>query len=77
MAALKYRDIKEMPEQALLEKLDDLRKELIKLRGQASTGTPIKNPNQIKEIKKTIARIKTAINQKKIQKNKKEVKTSK
>jgi ribosomal protein L29 len=43
----------------LNSKLSEIRKELIKLNTQVSRGTTLKNPGQIKQIKKTIARILT------------------
>ena len=53
-----------MNEKSLKLKIDELNKELIKLNAQVATGSTIKNPKQIREIKKTIARIKTTIKQK-------------
>ena len=53
-----------MNEESLNLKINELNKELIKLNAQVATGTTIKNPMQIREIKKTIARIKTSIKQK-------------
>jgi len=51
------------------KKLSELNSELIKLKGQASTGTPPKNPGQIKQIKRTIAQILTIQNQKSKEEN--------
>jgi len=48
-----------MNEKALEEKLNELRIELIKINAQISMGTVPENPGKIKEIKRTIARIKT------------------
>ncbi|MBS3098177.1 50S ribosomal protein L29 [Candidatus Woesearchaeota archaeon] len=62
---LKIREIKAMSKEELTAKLEELRKELVKNNAQIATGTTPKNPGQIKEIKKTIARILTVINQKK------------
>ena len=44
------------------EKLLDLRKEIMKIKTQISTGTTPENPGRVREVKKTIARIITAIN---------------
>ena len=41
------------------KKLDEINLELMKLKGQVSTGSNPKNPSQIKILKKTIARLKT------------------
>lgn len=53
-----------MNEEALKSKLTDLRKELIKVNSQISTGTLPENPGRVKEIKRTIARLITNLNQK-------------
>lgn len=70
MALIRKNELKQMNETQLKGKLTDLKKELMKLRAQAASGTPPQNPGQVKEIKRTIARILTKFNQKK-----KEVKT--
>lgn len=48
-----------MNEQALDNKLSDLRRELMLVNAQISAGTVPENPGRVKEIKKTIARILT------------------
>ena len=53
-------------------KLAEFRKELVKLNAQASMGTAMKNPGQLKQTKKNIARMMTLINQQKM--NQKEAK---
>ena len=63
MASIKLKDIKNMQPSQLEDKLSDLKKELIKLNAQVATGTNPQNPGQIRQIRKTIARIKTVINQ--------------
>ena len=72
MALIRKNELKQMNETQLKSKLMDLKKELMKLRAQSASGTPPQNPGQIKEIKRTIARILTRFNQKSKQK---EVKT--
>lgn len=64
MAIIKKNDLKQMDEEMLKKKLDDLRREIIKINAQISTGTPPENPGRVREIKKTIARILTMLNQK-------------
>lgn len=44
--------------------LNDLNMKLIKLNLQVSTGTALKKPKEIRELKKDIARILTSKNQK-------------
>ena len=65
MSILTKNDFKQMNEVQLNEKLLDLRKELMKINTQISTGTTPENPGGVREVKKTIARIITAINLKK------------
>ena len=47
------------------KKLIEAKTELIKLNSQVATGTTIKSPGQIKQLKKTIAKIKTLQNEQK------------
>ncbi|MFH1649382.1 MAG: 50S ribosomal protein L29 [Candidatus Woesearchaeota archaeon] len=57
---MKFQDISRMNDEALVKKEQELKMDLMKLQAQSSTGTPPKNPNQIKLIKRTIAQIRTA-----------------
>ncbi len=59
MAILKSRKIREMGEKELLEKTKELRLELSKEMASSEIGGSVKNPGRIREIKRTIARIKT------------------
>jgi large subunit ribosomal protein L29 len=63
MAIIKRNELKQMGKENLKNKLVELRKELIKVNAQISTGTPPENPGRVREIKKTIARILTILNQ--------------
>ena len=63
MAILKTEDIRNMSERELKEKMSDLKKEIVEERGQIETGGFADNPGRIKEMKKTIARIKTVLNE--------------
>ncbi len=58
---LKIKEIMDMPKEELKNKLNELRKELIKLNAQTATGTAPKSPGQLKQIKKTVARILTVL----------------
>ncbi len=58
----KIKDLRSMGKEELNSKLDELKKEMIKNNAQIATGTTPKNPGQIREIKKTIARILTIVN---------------
>ena len=56
---MKTKELRNLSEKDLETKLDDLKKELIKLNAQVATGTVPKSPGQMKQIKKTIAKILT------------------
>ena len=55
---MKAKDIRDMSAGELNQKLASLKEELFNLRFQLATGQ-LENPMRIKEVKKTIARIKT------------------
>ncbi len=55
---MKVNDIRDMNEVELNQKLASLKEELFNLRFQLATGQ-LENPMRIKDVKKTIARIKT------------------
>ena len=55
---MKVNEIREMSADELNQKLTSLKEELFNLRFQHATGQ-LENPMRIKEVKKTIARIKT------------------
>jgi large subunit ribosomal protein L29 len=62
---MKNKDIKKIKSEDVSKKLAELKTELMILHGQSKTGTPPKNPGQIKAIKKTMAKLYTLNNQKK------------
>ena len=66
---MKAKEIRSMNEADIKSKLDELRKELVKLNGQIATGTTPKSPGHVREIKKNIARMLTILSE---QKNKEE-----
>ncbi|MGI6091787.1 MAG: 50S ribosomal protein L29 [Veillonellaceae bacterium] len=55
---MKAKDIRDMSASELAQKLVGLKDELFNLRFQLATGQ-LENPMRIKEVKKTIARVKT------------------
>lgn len=59
MAILRVDEIRTMNTNERMEELDKLKLELIRERAIASAGGAPENPGRIKEIRKTIARIKT------------------
>ena len=68
---MKRTEIMDIEKAEYSNKLSELKKELVKLNAQASTGTAMKNPGMIKKTKKNIARILTLINKNKEVKTKK------
>ncbi len=54
---IKNKELSSMPEAELKSKLEELRLELMKLKTQAATGAVSKNPKQIRDAKKMIARM--------------------
>lgn len=67
---MRIEDIKKLPKKDLAAKIDDLKKELLRYKSQSATGTMPENPGRIKEIKRTIARVKTLESQKEVRLNK-------
>ena len=61
MALLKNKDIRALGEKELNEKVNDLKLEMLKINAQKATQST-SGTKRIKEIKKTIAKIKTQIN---------------
>lgn len=67
MAKIKKNDLKNMSEKDLDSKLNDLKKELMKLNAKRAMGVTLESPGQVRSVKKTIARIYTYLSQKKQQ----------
>ena len=57
MAILKKTELKQLNKQTAEEKLNELRKELMKANSQIAMGTMPENPGRIREIKRTIAKL--------------------
>jgi large subunit ribosomal protein L29 len=57
-------EINRLSPEERVERLSELRTELVRLRTMAVSGGTVEDPNRIKEIKKTIARILTIENAK-------------
>lgn len=62
---MKIKEIRGLGKEELISRLEELRKELIKHNAQIATGTVPKSPGQVKQNKKTIAKILTILNEKK------------
>ena len=65
---MKIKELRGLSEEDKKIRLNELRKELIKHNAQIATGTIPKSPGQVKQTKKTIARILTIINEEKREK---------
>ena len=63
MAIVRTSEMRDKDTQELKEKLNDLQKELIQEKGQIEVGGFADNPGRIGEMKKTIARITTVLNE--------------
>ncbi len=64
MALIKKKELKTLSKEDMEKRLEELRKELIKLNAQVARGTPPENPGKIRTVKRTIARLLTFIHQK-------------
>lgn len=61
MPIMRKKEIKNMKPTEINEKLTELETELMRLRGKIHAGGAIENPGRIRNIKRTIARLKTFI----------------
>ncbi|MDY6780462.1 MAG: 50S ribosomal protein L29 [Halobacteria archaeon] len=59
MAILRADEIREMTQEEVQEELEDLEDELLREKSVLAAGGAPENPGRIREIKRTIARIKT------------------
>ena len=59
MAIIRKNELIQINDKVLDGKMVELKKELIKINAQVAIGTVPENPGKIKEIRRTIARIKT------------------
>lgn len=63
MAILRTDEMRDMDVSELRERMNDMRKELVEERGQIEMGGFAENPGRIKEMRKTVARINTVLNE--------------
>jgi large subunit ribosomal protein L29 len=59
MAILRLKDIRDMSSEKRKEKITEFRTELARLKTMVEAGGSIDNPDQIRQLRKTIARILT------------------
>ncbi len=64
---MKVQDIRNIETQELLNKVEEYKKELFSLRFQQATGQ-LENTARVKEVRKSIAKIKTVIRERELQK---------
>jgi large subunit ribosomal protein L29 len=64
MAILRSKDIRKMDDKELEKQIRDLNLELAKERANIHIGASVTSPGRIKEVRRTIARIKTIKNEK-------------
>ncbi|MDK2891143.1 MAG: large subunit ribosomal protein [Methanoculleus sp.] len=62
MAIFRAQEVKQLSDTELLEQEQKLSLELLQERGKVSAGGATENPGRIREVKRTIARIKTEKN---------------
>ncbi len=63
MAILRADDIRELSHEDMVAKRNEIRFELARERALLATGSAPENPGRIRELRRTIARINTIINQ--------------
>ena len=73
---MKFKDVTKMPKDELEKKLFELKTELMKLNAQVAIGTTPKNTKQIRDMKRTLAKIET-MKQQNFEKQVKALKTKK
>jgi large subunit ribosomal protein L29 len=59
MAIIRSKEIRKLNEKDFKSKIAEMRKELLKLRAQKSTGSTPENPGKIRILRRTIARMVT------------------
>ena len=62
MTYLSARDIAKMSSEGRQRRLKELQEELLQLRAQQSLGGSVSNPGSYKQVRRTIARLRTAMN---------------
>jgi ribosomal protein L29 len=56
---MRFKDVAKLPKDELEKKLAELKTELMKLNAQIAIGTTPKNTKQVRDIKRTMAKIET------------------
>ncbi|MDI6846546.1 MAG: 50S ribosomal protein L29 [Candidatus Bathyarchaeia archaeon] len=66
MPILRVKEIRDIPSEERMKRLNELRTELLRLKTMIKAGGTIENPARIRELRKTIARILTIENEQKL-----------
>jgi large subunit ribosomal protein L29 len=66
MPILRVKEIRDMSPEERMEKLGDLRTELLRLKTMIRAGGTVENPARVKELRKAIARILTIENEQRL-----------
>ena len=66
MPIIRVKEIRDMPSEERMKRLNELRTELLRLKTMIKAGGTIENPARIRELRKTIARILTIENEQKL-----------
>jgi len=77
MPILRVKDIRDMSTEDRMEKLDEFKTELLRLKTMVRAGGTVENPARIRELRKTIARILTIENEQKLKEEKEKAKEKK
>lgn len=62
---MKAKEIRDLSSEELVQKVDDLKDELFKLRFQLATGQ-LENPLRIREVRRSIAKAKTVLREREL-----------
>ncbi|MCS7110595.1 MAG: 50S ribosomal protein L29 [Candidatus Caldarchaeum sp.] len=65
---MKAKELREMDEKELLEKINELKSELRKAVSEIGTGGAVQNPMRKRELRKSIARAYTVLTEKRLKK---------
>ena len=63
MPILRKREIRQMPEDERIRRLDEIRTELVRLRTSVESGGTVENTGRIRELRRTVARMLTIENE--------------
>ncbi|MGI6551683.1 MAG: 50S ribosomal protein L29 [Bacillota bacterium] len=66
---MKAKEVRDLTTTELLKKADDLKQELFNLRFQLATGQ-LDNPMRIREVRRSIARVKTVLRERELKQTK-------